>query len=85
MTNKPSKDMDRLITSALRTFPAEMTRKDVVKHCRLYVYDIEPLIWISHVTFAAHVVRHPDCAYDSKTGRYTNYQVKDIGGKLRVT
>lgn len=84
MTTKRSKDMDGLITAALRTFPAEMTRKEVIEHCRLYI-PTEPLIWISHVTFAAHVMRHPDCAYDTKTGRYTNYQVKDIGGRFRVS
>jgi hypothetical protein len=81
--SKISKELDSLILKALKTFPEQMTRKEVIEHCERYV-PTEPLIWITPATFAGHVMRHADCSFNRQSKRYTNYQVKDLKGRLRV-
>lgn len=81
--SKISKELDAVIIKALKTFPEQMTRNEVIEQCERHV-PTEPLIWIKPATFAAHVMRHVDCSYNRGTKLYTNYQVKDLKGKLRV-
>lgn len=75
--------MDTIIINALKTFPESMTRKELIECCKAYV-PTEPAIWITPMTFASHVMRHRDCSYNRQTKLYTNYQVKDLRGKLRL-
>lgn len=76
--------MNELIKDALKGFPDTMTRKEVIEHCERYVIT-EPKIWIKALTFAGHVMRHPDCSYSKHTRTFTNYVVKDLKGKIRIT
>jgi len=81
--SKISQELNSLILKALKTFPEQMTRKEVIEQCERFV-PTEPLIWIAPATFAGHVMRHRDCSFNRRSKRYTNYQVKDLKGKLRV-
>ena len=81
--SKISQELNSLIIKALKTFPEQMTRKEVIEQCERFV-PTEPLIWIAPATFAGHVMRHPDCSFDRQYKRYTNYLVKDLKGKFRV-
>lgn len=81
--SKFSQQFEGLIIKALKTFPEQMTREELIKECQRHVLT-EPLIWVTPETFAGHVMRHADCSYNRGTKLYTNYQVKDLKGRLRV-
>jgi hypothetical protein len=75
--------LNSIIETALKTFPETMTRKQVIEHCERFV-PTDERIWIKPSTFASHVMDHRDMVFHKTSKTYTNYQVKDLKGKLRV-